>query len=271
MEVLQAIILGIIQGLTEFLPISSSGHLILVPQLLGWAEQGLAFDIILHLGTLVAVVVVLRKDIKDLLRAFFSRQSSPERSVAWMIVVSTLPILVVGYFTQDVIGYVRTPVVVAISLIVWAIVLGVADWYSIKCRRGKACLAPTDKIRDLRWWQALVIGLAQVIALIPGTSRSGITITAGLFSGLSRKTAARWSFLLSVPAIAAAGGKSFLDLASGSVDINYPVLLAGFFAAMISGAFAIKLLLRLVGMMGYGVFVWYRLLLAAVMIVILSL
>jgi len=278
MTVLQAIILGFIQGLTEFLPVSSSGHLILVPEFFGWPLQDLAFDIVVHLGTLVAVLVVLRRDIKKLIRAFFSKTSSPERSLAWMLIVSTIPVLAVANFASDLIeGTLRTPVVVVVSLVLWAIVLGAADVVSQRIPRGFSPVLNRDaakaarKIQDIKWWQAIVIGLAQILALIPGTSRSGITITAGLFSGIDRKTAARWSFLLSVPAIGAAGAKSLLDLSSGSVNIEFAPLLAGFIMAMISGALAIKFLLALVSRISYWPFVFYRILLAMVVAVVILL
>lgn len=263
MDIWQALILGIIQGITEFLPISSSGHLILIPEIFGWELQDLSFDIVVHLGTLVAVIVVLRKDIKKLLRAFLSRESTPERSVAWMIIVATIPVLVVGYFAQDFIGTVlRNPTVVVVSLIVWAVGLAIADMVARK-------LSETNKLKKMKWWQAIVIGLAQVIALIPGTSRSGITITAGLFAGLDRRTAARWSFLLSIPAIGAAGAKSLLDLTSSPATLEFVPLFVGFLAAMISGALAIKFLLELIARTSYMIFAWYRLVLAAIAIVIL--
>ncbi len=263
MTILQALVLGVIQGITEFLPVSSSGHLILVPELLGWPLQDLAFDVMVHLGTLVAVIMVLRRDIKRLFLAFLSRERTPERSVAWMILVATVPVLVVAYFASDIIETVlRVPVVVIISLVLWAVVLGIADWFAKKHPE-------TNKLKKIGWKQAMAIGFAQVIALIPGTSRSGITITAGLFAGLNRKTAARFSFLLSVPAIAAAGAKSMYDL-SESVGVLDPMpLLVGFFAAMISGALAIKFLLEIIARTNFMVFVWYRLILAAAAIVIL--
>jgi len=263
MDIWQALILGVIQGITEFLPISSSGHLILIPELFGWDLQDISFDIVVHLGTLVAVIAVLRKDIKKLVRAFFSRESSPERSVAWMIIVATIPVLVVGYFAGDYIGTVlRNPAVVVVSLIVWAVVLGIADLVA-------RSMSQTNKLKKMKWWQAIVIGLSQVLALIPGTSRSGITITAGLFAGLDRRTAARWSFLLSIPAIGAAGAKSVLDLAKAPETLEFVPLFAGFLAAMFAGAIAIKFLLELVARTSYMIFAWYRLILAAIAIVIL--
>lgn len=263
MTILQALILGLIQGITEFLPLSSSGHLILVPELLGWPLQDLAFDVMVHLGTLVAVIFVLRRDIKKLFLAFLSRKHTPERSVAWMILVATVPVLVVAYFASDIIEKVlRVPVVVVVSLIVWAVVLGIADWFAKKH-------SETNKLKKIGWKQAIVIGFAQVIALIPGTSRSGITITAGLFAGLNRRTAARFSFLLSVPAIAAAGAKSVWDLSSSVGALDPLPLVAGFFAAMISGALAIKFLLEIVARTNFMLFVWYRLILAGAAIVIL--
>jgi len=245
MNVLQAIVLGVIQGVTEFLPVSSSGHLILFPEFFNWSLQDLAFDAVIHLGTLVAVLIVLRRDIKKLFRAFISNKPSAERSLAWMIIVATIPVLFVGYFAADIIeGTLRTPLVVGISLAFWAIVLGVADVVS---KRTK----PINKIQDIKWWQAIVIGLAQILALIPGTSRSGITITAGLFSGIDRATAARWSFLLSVPAIAAAGSKSLLDLSTGSATVEFAPLFVGFIMAMLSGMLAIIFLLALISRISY--------------------
>lgn len=258
MTILQAIVLGLIQGITEFLPVSSSEHLILIPEFLNWPLQDLAFDAVVHLGTLVAVLFVLRHDIQKLLTALISNKKCPERSLAWMLIVATIPVLLVAYFASDLIeSSLRTPIVVAVSLLFWAVVLGVADLVS---RR----LGSVKKIKDIKWWQAIVIGLAQVMALIPGTSRSGITITAGLFAGIDRKTAARWSFLLSVPAIAAAGAKSLLDISSGSVTIEFAPLFIGFAMAAISGAFAIKFLLALISRMSYWPFVFYLILLAGV-------
>jgi len=280
MSVLQAIVLGFVQGLTEFLPVSSSGHLILVPEFLNWPLQDLAFDVVVHLGTLVAVLIVLRRDIKKLLLAFVSNKPSAERSLAWMLIVATIPVLVVGYFASDLIeSTLRTPIVVVISLVLWAIVLGIADWFSVKkgstsvslSTKGQAyaCRSRATKIQQIKWWQAIVIGLAQILALIPGTSRSGITITAGLFSGIDRATAARWSFLLSVPAIAAAGTKSLLDLSTGSATIEFAPLFAGFIMAMLSGMLAIRFLLALISRISYWPFVFYRILLAGVVVLIL--
>ena len=273
MTILQALVLGFIQGITEFLPVSSSGHLILVPEFLNWPLQDLAFDVVVHLGTLVAVLVILRRDIKKLIRAFLSNKPCPERSLAWMIIVATIPVLAVAYFASDLIeSSLRTPIVVAISLAVWAMVLGVADWFSSHPTcwgRAKTGTSSVRKITEIKWWQAIVIGLAQVIALIPGTSRSGITITAGLFSGIDRATAARWSFLLSVPAIAAAGSKSLLDLSTGSATIEFAPLFVGFIMAMFSGMLAIKFLLALVSRISYWPFVFYRILLACVVLAFL--
>ncbi|MFH1142462.1 MAG: undecaprenyl-diphosphate phosphatase [Candidatus Uhrbacteria bacterium] len=282
MSILQAIVLGVIQGITEFLPVSSSGHLILFPELFNWPLQDLAFDAVIHLGTLVAVLIVLRRDIKKMIHAFISNRPCAERSLAWMIIVATIPVLFVGYFAGDIIeGALRTPLVVVISLTFWAVVLGVADWFSVKkgstsvslSAKGQAyaCRSHTTKIQDIKWWQAIVIGLAQILALIPGTSRSGITITAGLFSGIDRKTAARWSFLLSIPAIGSAGAKSLLDLSTGSATIEFAPLFVGFIMAMISGTIAIKFLLALVSRISYWPFVFYRILLAGVVLVVLVL
>jgi len=254
MSLLQAVVLGLVQGITEFLPVSSSGHLILVPELFGWPEQPAAFDAVMHLATLLAVIIALRSDIVSIVRG------GPDwRRLGAMILVATLPVIVVGLLFKDAIETtLRDPSVVAISLAVWGVLLFLAD-------RMMKKTAITD-IRRVSWKSVVWIGLAQAIALIPGTSRSGVTITAGLFTGLNRETAARFSFLLGIPAIALAGASGILDLSSGSAHVDLLPLIVGFVTALVSGIWAIQFLLKLMKSASYKWFAVYRLVLAAVVL-----
>ncbi|MBI4438086.1 undecaprenyl-diphosphate phosphatase [Candidatus Uhrbacteria bacterium] len=238
MTMFQALTLGIVQGITEFLPISSSGFLILVPEALGWPVQDLAFDAFMHLATLTAVIVALWSEVAAIVGAF--RAPRQEGSGRWRrlgvwIVLSTIPVLVIGYALKDVIeGPLRSTEVVAWSFIIWGTVLYLAD------RRAKR---PKDAVTSVSPKQMFLVGLSQAIALIPGTSRSGITITSGLFLGLSRETAARFSFLLALPATAAAGLYKLLAILDGSVVIAIQPLVVGFLAAFFTALLTIKLLL----------------------------
>lgn len=275
MSILQAVVLGIVQGLTEFLPVSSSGHLILVPRLFGWADQGLSYDTMLHLGTLLAVVWFFRKSLVQLVVNLFSKTretAEAARTLLIQLIVCSLPALVLGYILNDWIEHVsRKPWLVALDLALWALVLWRADRVSTK--RGDGAAESPIELPRIRWSQALVMALTQPIALLPGSSRSGITITAGLFMGLSRSAAARFSFLLSIPVTAAAGGYGLLKWitqGSGSTEAVAPSMLAvGFLAALASGVFAIRFLLSYVSHRRFTPFVVYRLLLAAAVVVLL--
>ena len=250
MSLLQAVILGIVQGLTEFLPISSQAHLFLVPYLFGWTYQGLDFDIALHWGTLLAVLLVFGKDYLRYLRALFIRgeEGRTERRLGGLLVLATIPAAVAGLFAKDLAeSQFRNPLIMVVTLSVFAVLLWLADRYLQKSARA-----------ELSAGKSLAIGVAQAIAIIPGVSRSGSTITLGLFSGLSREEATRFSFLLSGPIIFGAGLVAMRDFAGIS-----PALVAGFFASAVSGFFAIKFLLRFVSRNNFNIFVWYRLLLAA--------
>lgn len=250
MTYLQAIILGLVQGLTEFLPVSSSGHLIFVSKLLGWVDQGVGFDLFLHLGTLVAVVWFFRVRLLNLIKAAFSRQPElvGERKLAWVIALSAIPAAIVGLLleTND-----RNALVVGVNFIVWGLILGTADWYS----RKKKPVANPKPIKNI-----IAMGFAQVLALIPGTSRSGITMTAGLFSGLTRAQAAEISFLMSIPITALAGAHALMKTleAGATAGDSLGLLLAGFGAAAISGVVAIKFLLKIVQRWSFMPFVVYR-------------
>lgn len=241
-QVLQAIILGIVQGATEFLPISSSGHLVLVPWLLGWDSPTLAFDVALHLGTLAAVLLYFRRDWTRLLIAFLAglrfRQFTgyPERIVAWLVIIGTLPAVLVGYLTKDAVERLTDkPQVVAALLLVTSVIL-ITPSYT----RGQRRLV------EMGVSDALAIGFAQAFAILPGISRSGGTIAMGLFRGLAPAEAARFSFLLAIPAIIGAGLVEVPALLSGDVNgMGSLAVVAGVLAAAISGFFSIHGLLKL--------------------------
>jgi undecaprenyl-diphosphatase len=273
MFIVQAVVLGIVQGLTEFLPVSSSGHLILVPTLFGWTDQGLSYDTVLHLGTLLAVLWFFRQSLIQLVKELFSKQPAQveaARTLLIQLVVCSLPALVLGFILNDWIENVsRKPWLVVIDLAFWGLVLWRADYVS-KDRVAGAEESPTALPRIL-WSQALMIAIAQPIALLPGSSRSGITMTAGLFMGLSRSAAARFSFLLSIPVTAAAGGYGLLKWITQGADTTTPssMLVIGFIAALLSGVFAIRFLLSYVSHRRFTPFIVYRLVLAVAVLVLL--
>lgn len=253
MDWLQAVILALVQGITEFLPISSSAHLILLPVLTGWADQGLDFDVIVHAGSLVAVIAYFRREILAMIRdgfgALAGRGRTADSQLAWWVIVGTIPAGAAGLLLKGVVaGALRDPLLIAAGLIFFGLLLGLADWK----RRGER-----DE-HSLTLKDALVIGFAQALALIPGTSRSGITITAALFLGLSRDAAARFSFLLAIPIIAAAGSLSALDLLRNGVDSGWPALGIGFVVSAISAYACIHYLLAFIRRIGMQPFVIYR-------------
>ncbi|MFG6668171.1 undecaprenyl-diphosphate phosphatase [Halomonas sp. HNIBRBA4712] len=255
MDWLQVVVLAVVQGLTEFLPISSSAHLILVPVLTDWDDQGLAFDVALHLGSLSAVIVYFRHELwrmtASTLATLGGRGVNRDAALALWVVVATLPVCVVGFLLQDVVeGYMRSTLVIAAGLIVFGLALGYAD---LKKRGARSEY-------DMGLKDALVIGVAQVLALIPGTSRSGITITAALMVGMSREGASRFSFLLSIPVIILAGGLEAFKLASAQVAVD---LTAMFWATLLSGVSAylcIHYFLAVIKKLGMQPFVIYRVL-----------
>lgn len=263
---LHGLILGVVQGLTEFFPVSSSGHLILVPILFGWRDQGLAFDIVIHLGTLSALLWFFRKDIVSLfVRAIGAHQEGRQTARRFLaqVALATLPALIIGFLAKDVIEtFLRGWQIVAVDLVLWSFVLLYAD----RRRRDEQTL--TKHVERLSWKQAMLIGCAQPLALLPGTSRSGMTITAGLLLGLSRETAARFSFFLSIPITAAAGGYGLLKILTRGVgeQESTGMLVAGFLAAGLSGAWAIRFLLSYVAKKPYTPFVIYRLALATLVL-----
>jgi undecaprenyl-diphosphatase len=256
------ILIGLIQGVTEFLPISSSGHLVVFHRFIQLPiKNELAFDVMLHLATLLAVVIYFRKEIIVLARAWFNSwrgKGSRDSQIAWLLLVSAFPAAVVGAFFKDIIEfYLRSPLVVAIMLVVGAILFLIAE------RIGKR----TRSVKQLGLIDALMIGLAQVLALVPGTSRSGITIIAGLFIGLKRESAVKFSFLMSIPIVFGAGMKNIFDLDLGSMAGNELYILA--VASLVSfaaGYAAINYLLKFVKNNSFFVFALYRIILAIIVI-----
>jgi undecaprenyl-diphosphatase len=264
MTIIQSIILGIIQGITEFLPISSSGHLVLVPKVFGWAqEQPLEFDAILHLATLVAVLIFFRKDILNILKNAFVRnpQSKEFKRLGWIIVAGTIPAVIFGLLIQMIYeNPFRNINIVIINLIGWAIVMFIVDTV-MKINKN------IKSVEKIGWRQGIYVGLAQAFALIPGTSRSGITMTIGLVEGMNRATAARFAFLLGIPAIMAAGAASIYEIISNpAISIGSFELTLGFFSALISGYLAIHFLIKFLQKYSLSVFVLYRLVLGLILI-----
>mgnify|MGYP003385502808 CR=1 FL=1 len=256
MDLIQILALGLLQGLTEFLPISSSAHLILMPLLLGWQDQGLAFDVAVHVGTLIAVSGYFRKDLYRLVigwfASLFKQQHSQDSRLAWLVIVGTIPVGLVGLFLGDLIEiYLRSPLVIAMATIIFAGLLWWADSKGERCREQYQLT-----VRD-----ALIIGLYQVLALIPGTSRSGITMTGALFLGLTRDASARFSFLLSVPLIFLAGSLKTLELVQTVQAVDWVAIVSGILVSAISAFACISVFLRLLEKVGMMPFVIYRLLL----------
>ncbi len=258
MSMVQALVLGVVQGLTEFLPISSSGHLILMPVVFGWEADGLAFDTAVHLGTFFAVAMVFWQDVWRMCKGAVGKGDRRDGRMGWMIVAATVPIVVVGGLFGDVVdGVLRAPIVAAWSLIVWGVILGAAD---VLTRIKKPTVHVDERVG---WKRAIAIGCAQVLALIPGTSRSGVTMTMGLLSGLDRRMAARFSFLLSLPSVGAAAVYVLVRSLQSGVDLLTPEILVGFLAAMISGVIAIRFLLRVIERWSFLPFAVYRIVVGA--------
>lgn len=266
----QALVMGIVQGLTEFLPVSSSGHLVIVPHLLGWTDPfitSLAFSVMLHMGTLVALLVYFRADWLAIVPAGVasirerSLGADPNRKLAWLLVLATIPAVIAGPILNDRLeAAVRTAEDVAVALVIGAAILWLADQVG---RRA-------DGIDRITYRLAFVIGLAQSIALVPGISRAGITISAGLFAGLTREAAARFSFLMATPIIAGAGLFEARNLLSGDagVAVQAGPLLIGMIAALVAGLAAIHVMLRYLRTRSYAIFVVERLVIAALVLVV---
>ena len=264
MDILQALVLGLVQGLTEFIPVSSTAHLRIVPLFLGWGDPGAAFSAVIQLGSLLAVFTYFAADLwKLLLAALASLQHrnlnhSPDARLAWSIAVGTLPISVLGLAFKHFIEHdARQLTLIAIALIALALLLLLAE------RLGRR----TRAMEDLGFWQIQIIGLCQALALIPGCSRSGSTIMGGLFLGLRREEAARFSFLLGLPAIGAGGLLEFLELLKGGLgEAGFLSVGVGVVAAAISSYLSIGFLLRFLLRHGTQWFAYYRILLGLLML-----
>src|SRR5690606_30360127 len=253
MDTLQIVILAIVQGITEFLPISSSGHLILVPLFTGWRDQGLDFDLAVHVGTLFAIVVYFRSTLaamaKDWLASVRQRRTVGHSRLAWAVLFGTIPAGLVGLLAREEIEmYLRVPQVVACTTIGFGVLLWIAD-----LRKG----ARTE--HEVGWRDVVLIGCAQALALVPGTSRSGITMTAGLFRGFTRESAARFSFLLAVPIMTAAGLHELVSFASSDAAVDTYALTLGILVSALTGFAVIHFLLRWLTRYGFLPFVLYRL------------
>ncbi|ACF46710.1 undecaprenol kinase [Prosthecochloris aestuarii DSM 271] len=276
MSLFEAIILGIAQGLTEFLPISSTAHLRIVPALAGWQDPGAAFTAIVQIGTLIAVLIYFFRDIvtisgaviKGLMNA--SPLGTPDAKMGWMIAAGTIPIVVFGLlFKTEIETSLRSLYWISAALITLAIILSLAEWL-IKKRIAKG-IEPKS-MSDIRWKEALIIGLVQSIALIPGSSRSGVTITGGLFMNLSRETAARFSFLLSLPAVFAAGiyqlYKSWDSLMASTNDLVN--LIVATLVAGIVGYASIAFLITFLKQHSTAVFIIYRIALGLTILALIA-
>lgn len=261
MTLFEIIILAIIQGVTEFLPISSSGHLLLPAELFGWVSQGLAFDVAVHVGSLLAVMIYFRQEIAQMTVSWctqgFSKQQSTDSKLAWYVIIATVPAVIVGFLMK---GWIednaRTALVIAGTTMIFGLVLWYAD----------ATAKRTKELDKLTMKQAVWIGLAQVLALIPGTSRSGITMTAGLMLGLKREACARFSFLLSIPIILGAGLLATYDLIEANEAVDWQALMYGAIFSFISAYICIYLFLSWISRIGMLPFVLYRLALGTILL-----
>lgn len=255
MTILDAIILGVVQGVTEFLPISSSGHLILVRDWFGFApEGGLAFDAVLQLATACAILVYYMRDIASLVRGVFQRESRAIGEVVFLL-MATIPAIILGLLLETYMETVfRSSLLVIGTLVAGALVMAAAEHMSVQ----------TEK--NLTWGRAVVVGFFQSLALVPGMSRSGMTIAGGLFVGLSRESAMRFAFLLGVPILLGSGGKKLADIMAGvEPGVSLVPLLAGSVAAFLVGLVVMHYLLHYLRTHTLMIFVWYRLGLAAIL------
>jgi len=261
MGLTQLIVLAVVQGLTEFLPISSSGHLVLVPSIFGWSDQGLVFDVAVHFGSLIAVCIFFRFDILALLRGtkdiLTGDYASTDSRMAWNLGLGTIPVAVAGLLFAGWIGAnLRQPIVVVYTLAGYGVLMALVDRYAPRGRN----------ITDIGIRDALIIGLAQALALIPGTSRSGITITVGRALGIARQDAARYSFLLSVPAILLATMYEAVILVTGEVTVAWDNLALAVLISAVVAYISIEFFMRVVSYIGLVPFAIYRLILAGVIV-----
>jgi undecaprenyl-diphosphatase len=269
-SILQAIVLGLVQGATEFAPVSSSGHLILVPWMFGWvligdADVKKSFDVALHMGTLLGALIYFRHDVSRYATAWLQsirgrRLSTPDERIAWALVVGTVPGVIAGTLLENVIQErLGAPWLIAVMLVAFGALLVLVDRHTRGDRTFES-IGPRE---------GLLLGTAQALALQPGVSRSGVTITAARAMGLDRESAARFSFLLSLPIIAGAGAYKAVDLAQTGLQGHAPEFLAGIVASAISGFVVIWGLLRYLKRHDFTAFLWYRIALAAVVVILI--
>lgn len=258
MTLIEALISGIVQGLTEFLPVSSSGHLVLLSKIFGEGENALLFDVALHAGTLLALIIYFYRDLWELAKALVIK--SEKTRAAWLLALATLPAVVSGFLLQDYAeDTFRSIVLVGANLILVGLLMIVAE---------RVAKQNTKSLETVHWKQALLMGTAQALAVIPGMSRSGSTITAGLFAGLNRVTATRFSFLLGVPIIFGALVKVLTDGGGGAVREDALLFIVGILAAFLSGMFAIKFMLSYLSRHSLKVFAYYRIALGIIVLLI---
>ncbi len=261
MDILQAIFLAFIQGITEFLPISSSAHLILIPQLTAWDDQGLMFDVAVHFGSLFAIVYYFRKDIILLSNDFFASiprlELLGQAKIAWGILLATIPVAIAGLLFKDIVATdFRSIIVIAYANLYFGILLGIADYIN----KNKL-----DTRDSLTWFDIFFIGFAQTLAIIPGTSRSGVAITAGLLIGLSRYMAVKFAFLLAIPVIFLSAILAMFNLTTATESVNYQVLIIGFLVSMFVAYTVIALFMKFITTINLNYFVLYRIILAVIL------
>jgi undecaprenyl-diphosphatase len=262
-DLIQAVVLGLIQGLTEFLPVSSSGHIFLVPYVFGWPDPGAGFTAVIQLGTLLAVLIYFWRDLVSTLKGWIggawepAKRSEPASRLGWAIFVGTLPVAIAGLaFERTIDREFRSPWVVAGTLVGFGLLMALAE------RVGKR----ERTFESVRPWDGLVMGLWQALALVPGSSRSGCTITGGLFSGFDRAAAARFSFLLSVPAILVSGLYKLWKESDNLLGAGLAPTLVATFVSFVSGYWAIAFLMKFLQTRSTMVFVVYRVLLGLVVV-----
>jgi len=263
MEILQSIILGIVQGITEVLPISSSGHLVLFPWLFNFEDPGLTFNVALHLGTLVAIFAFFYTEVLAVLRGginliYKKDPSDIYQKLFLFLILATIPGVIAGYFLNDYAEEAfRNPLLIAFNLVFFGVILFFAD--KLESSKG-------DSLEKISMKKSFGIGLAQALAIIPGVSRSGITISAGLFGKLKREDAAKFSFLLSMPIILGASIFELKDISNGVISSKFFV--TGFFTAFISSFLSVKFLMNYIKNHGFKAFVYYRFILAGLIVVV---
>ena len=262
MDFIQTIVLALVQGLSEFLPISSSAHLILVPKLTHWPDQGLAFDVVVHMGTLSAIMFYYRAIIKILMVDFFYSvvkiQTVGQSKLAWSVLLGTIPVGLAGLLFKDFIEVnLRSTEIIAYSTLAFGLLLGFSSWINTNNKKTRV---------ELNWLDVGFIGAMQALALIPGTSRSGITITAGLLIGLSKRMSTQFAFLLSIPVITLSALLMMLDLYQQPQVVDWSMLIVGFIVAAVSSYMTVVFFIKLLDTIGLMPFVVYRIILGVLLL-----